>query len=139
MMYHTVPISAMEKVQSTVKASWCGKTQFAEIPFKRIRQRQYCPAIWQYKPPAGCKKVYQDTFAEALQRYNQKQNRENICKVYDTLLEQLQQEMPDFKIANAVVHFDEASPHMHVVGVPIGRGFKRGAGNKGFQTLRFHA
>lgn len=23
------------------------------------------------------------------------------------------------------VHFDKASPHMHVVGVPVGRGFKR--------------
>ena len=61
---------------------------------------------------------------------NEKENKENICKVYDTLLEQLQQEMPDFKVANAVVHFDEASPHMHVVGVPVGRGFKRGLETK---------
>ena len=123
------------------------------------------------------KKVYRDTFAEALEQYNQKQtranpriddyfehvsdknqdmaveiifqcgdkdfwenifietdnekeNKENICKVYDTLLEQLQKEMPDFKVANSVVHFDEASPHMHVVGVPIGRGFKRGLETK---------
>lgn len=123
------------------------------------------------------KKVYRDTFTEALEQYNQKQtradrriedyfehlsgknqdmaveiifqcgdkdfwenifmdadtekeNKENICKVYNTLLEQLQKEMPDFKVANAVVHFDEASPHMHVVGVPIGRGFKRGLETK---------
>lgn len=123
------------------------------------------------------KKVYHDTFTEALEQYNKKQtradrriedyfehvsdkkqdmtveiifqcgdkdfwenifietdnekeNKENICKVYDTLLEQLQQEMPDFKVANAVVHFDEASPHMHVVGVPVGRGFKRGLETK---------
>lgn len=32
--------------------------------------------------------------------------------------------LPDFVVANAVVHFDEASSHMHVVGVPVGRGFK---------------
>lgn len=123
------------------------------------------------------KKVYWDTFSEALEQYNkkqtridrriddyfehisdknqdmaveiifqcgdkdfwenvfmetdkEKQNKENICKVYDTLLEQLQKEMPDFKVANAVVHFDEASPHMHVVGIPIGRGFKRGLETK---------
>lgn len=123
------------------------------------------------------KKVYQDTFSESLEQYNQKQtradrriddyfehlsgknqdmaveiifqcgdkdywedvfmetdkekqNKENICKVYDTLLEQIQKEMPDFKVANAVVHFDEASPHMHVVGVPVGRGFKRGLETK---------
>ncbi len=59
-----------------------------------------------------------------------KENKENICKVYNALLEQLQEKMPDFKVANAVVHFDEASPHMHVVGVPIGRGFKRGLETK---------
>ncbi len=61
---------------------------------------------------------------------NENQNKEKICKVYNTLLEQLQKEMPDFKPANAVVHFDEASSHMHVVGVPIGRGFKRGLETK---------
>lgn len=38
--------------------------------------------------------------------------------------------MPDFVVANAVVHYDEASPHMHVVGVPVGRGFKRGLETK---------
>ena len=38
--------------------------------------------------------------------------------------------MPDFVVANAVVHYDEASPHMHVVGVPVGRGFKRGLSTK---------
>ena len=27
--------------------------------------------------------------------------------------------IPAFKIANAVVHFDESSPHLHIVGVPI--------------------
>jgi len=61
---------------------------------------------------------------------NEKENKENICKVYDTLPEQLQKEMPDFKVANAVVHFDEASPHMHVVSVTVGSGFKRGLETK---------
>lgn len=75
----------------------------------------------------GDKDFWEDVFMET---DKEKQNKENICKVYDTLLEQLQKEMPDFKVANAVVHFDEASPHMHVVGVPIGRGFKRGLETK---------
>lgn len=47
-------------------------------------------------------------------------------QVYKQLLLKLQEYLPDFKIANAVIHFDEASPHMHVVGIPVGRGFKRG-------------
>ncbi len=51
-------------------------------------------------------------------------------QVYKQLLLKLQEYLPDFKVANAVVHFDEASPHMHVVGVPIGRGFKRGLSTK---------
>lgn len=33
-------------------------------------------------------------------------------------------------VANAVVHYDEASHHMHVVGVPVGKGFKRGLTTK---------
>jgi len=51
-------------------------------------------------------------------------------QVYKQLLLKLQEYLPDFKIANAVIHFDEASSHMHVVGVPIGRGFKRGLSTK---------
>ncbi|EOS23968.1 hypothetical protein C804_05346 [Lachnospiraceae bacterium A4] len=41
-------------------------------------------------------------------------------QVYKQLLLKLQEYLPNFKVANAVVHFDEASPHMHVVGVPVG-------------------
>ena len=51
-------------------------------------------------------------------------------QVYKQLLLKLQEYLPDFKVANAVVHFDEASPHMHVVGVPVGRGVKRGLSTK---------
>ena len=51
-------------------------------------------------------------------------------QVYKQLLLKLQEYLPDFKVANAVVHFDKASPHMHVVGVRVGRGFKRGLSTK---------
>ena len=27
--------------------------------------------------------------------------------------------VPDFKIASAIIHYDETSPHLHIVGVPI--------------------
>lgn len=33
---------------------------------------------------------------------------------------------PDFKVASAVVHLDELSPHIHLVGVPVASGYKRG-------------
>ena len=34
--------------------------------------------------------------------------------------------VPAFKVANAVVHYDETSPHMHLVGVPVKDGYKNG-------------
>lgn len=45
---------------------------------------------------------------------------------FEDQLERLQREMPDFKVANSVIHYDEKSPHMHVVGVPVAHGYKRG-------------
>ena len=47
-------------------------------------------------------------------------------RIYRMLLEELQYQLPQFVVANAVVHMDEDSPHMHVVGVPIGTGYKKG-------------
>lgn len=56
--------------------------------------------------------------------------RKQINTVYKMMLDKLQELMPDFVVANAVVHYDEASPHMHVVGVLVGRNFKRGLSTK---------
>lgn len=40
--------------------------------------------------------------------------------------------VPTFKLANATIHFDETSPHMHIVGVPViencNRGMKKQVG-----------
>lgn len=46
--------------------------------------------------------------------------------VYNYTLSNLMKLLPGFKVANAVIHFDEASPHMHVVGVPVHEGYKKG-------------
>lgn len=59
-----------------------------------------------------------------------KDGKDFMKSVYEELLWKLQEELPNFKVANAVIHFDEASPHMHVVGVPVGRGFKNGPSTK---------
>lgn len=55
---------------------------------------------------------------------------EKMHYVFSYLLSKLQEYLPDFKVANAVIHFDEASPHMHVVGVPVWEGAKRGLTKK---------
>ena len=57
-------------------------------------------------------------------------NKNYMSEVFDYILECLQKLLPEFKIANADIHFDEASPHMHVVGVPVWEGAKRGLSKK---------
>lgn len=115
-----------------------------------------------------CENFYRDEFALALQRYNNKQTRDDrkiacyldhisdkknqdiaveiIIQVgskddwefipkerqklmtvfYENQLKKLGEQLPNFKILSAVVHYDEASPHMQIIGVPIKDGCKRG-------------
>lgn len=47
-------------------------------------------------------------------------------RLYGYLLDELKRLFPNFIVANAVVHLDEDSPHMHVVGVPVAYGYTRG-------------
>ena len=34
-------------------------------------------------------------------------------------VEDLENILPNFKVASAIIHYDETSPHLHIVGVPI--------------------
>ena len=49
-----------------------------------------------------------------------------MVQVYTEQVEDLTRIVPEFKVANAVIHFDETSPHMHIVGVPIKDNYTRG-------------
>ena len=49
-----------------------------------------------------------------------------MIDVYNEQVKDLIKIVPDFKIANATIHFDEVSPHMHIVGVPVSYDCKRG-------------
>ena len=42
-----------------------------------------------------------------------------MVDVYNEQVKDLIKIVPDFKIENATIHFDEVSPHMHIVGVPV--------------------
>ena len=42
-----------------------------------------------------------------------------MTNVYKQQVDNLEMLVPNFKIASAIIHFDESSPHMHIVGVPI--------------------
>lgn len=67
-----------------------------------------------------------------------KQYRLRMIDVYNEQVNDLVKILPTFKIANATIHFDEASPHMHIVGVPIiencTRGMKKQVGKSQLVT-----
>ena len=49
-----------------------------------------------------------------------------MIDVYNEQVKSLIKIVPTFKIANATIHFDEVSPHMHIVGVPVIENCTRG-------------
>ena len=49
-----------------------------------------------------------------------------MINVFSKQVKDLESIEPSFKIASAVVHLDETSPHMHIVGIPIKNNCKTG-------------
>src|SRR5574344_476230 len=49
-----------------------------------------------------------------------------MTEVFENQLKDLKEIVPDFYIANATIHFDENSPHMHIIGVPVKEHCKTG-------------
>ena len=45
--------------------------------------------------------------------------KKKMTEVYKKQVEDLELLVPNFKVASAIIHYDETSPHMHIVGVPI--------------------
>ena len=60
--------------------------------------------------------------------WNDKYNeyRLKMIDVYNEQVKDLVKIVPTFKVANATIHFDETSPHIHIVGVPIIENCTRG-------------
>ena len=52
--------------------------------------------------------------------------KKKMIEVFKEQINDLEEVVPNFKIANATVHFDESSPHLHIVGVPFKDGMKNG-------------
>ena len=52
--------------------------------------------------------------------------KKKMIDVYQEQLNDLEEMLPYFKITNAVVHLDETSPHMHIIGIPIKENCKTG-------------
>ena len=45
--------------------------------------------------------------------------KKKMSEVYKKQVDDLELLVPNFKVASAIIHFDETSPHLHIVGVPI--------------------
>ena len=52
--------------------------------------------------------------------------RYKMTDVYNEQIQDLAKILPSFKVANATIHYDETSPHMHVIGVPVIDNCKKG-------------
>ena len=63
-------------------------------------------------------KEYWDTKDETFKK--------KMSSVYKKQVDDLELLVPNFKVASAIIHYDETSPHMHIVGVPIKEKNKNG-------------
>ena len=52
--------------------------------------------------------------------------KKKMIEVFKEQIVDLEEVVPNFRIANATIHFDESSPHLHIVGVPFKDGMKNG-------------
>ncbi len=52
--------------------------------------------------------------------------KQKMTNVYSKQVDDLELLMPNFKVCSAIIHYDETSPHMHIVGVPIKNNCKTG-------------
>lgn len=66
-----------------------------------------------------------------------KKIREVMSPIFKSQLDELEKLVPELKIASAVEHYDESSPHMHVVGIPVATGYKKGLSKQVAKTKIF--
>lgn len=45
--------------------------------------------------------------------------KKKMTNVFEEQVKSLEKLAPDFRIASAIIHYDETSPHLHIIGVPI--------------------
>ena len=60
-----------------------------------------------------------------------------MINVFEKQLDDLKEIVPNFYVANATIHFDEHSPHMHIVGVPVKENCKTGLSRQVGKTSIF--
>ncbi len=54
------------------------------------------------------------------------ENRETANEILEEWFQEFEERNPNLKVYNAVIHNDEASPHLHINYVPVASGYERG-------------
>jgi len=66
-----------------------------------------------------------------------KKEKYKMVDVFKEQIEDLKNIVPSFKIANATIHFDESSPHLHIVGIAVKENCKTGMSKQVGKTTIF--
>ncbi len=64
--------------------------------------------------------------------------KKRMTNVFKEQVNDLEILVPNFKIASAIIHYDETSPHLHIVGVPVKIGGKNGMSKQVGKTEVFY-
>ena len=122
----------------------CGTDKLVQ-DVKKVYREQFSEAVEEYnkKQTREERKIYdyfektaksnKDMAVELIFQIGDKEfwdknpdKRRRMDMAFKEILELLQKFASNLVVANAVIHYDEASPHMHVVAVPVAEGFKKG-------------
>ena len=104
----------------------------SEVAEYNLKQKRDYLKITDYYDSV-CDNLKQDVGVEIILQIGEKSfwdnnfSKRDIMKdVYKEHLEFFKKVLPELAITNATLHMDEASPHLHIVGIPKGTGYKKG-------------
>jgi len=110
-------IQEFEQARIEYNAKQTRKDREIKDYFKHISDSDQWDLACEFVVELGDKEFWQDKDDEY---------RKKMSDVYNEQVKDLMDVVPAFKVANAVVHYDETSPHMHIVGLPVRTGCTRG-------------
>ena len=123
-------IYGTDDIVNDVKQVYLDEFEQARIEYNNKQTREdrkienYLKKVCESQNDIACEIIIElgdmDFWNDKNERYRFK-----MVDVYNEQIKDLIKIVPDFKIANATIHFDEVSPHMHIVGVPVIRNCTR--------------
>ena len=64
---------------------------------------------------------------------------ESMRPIFREQVRKLRELVPELRIASVIAHYDEKSPHIHVIGIPVATGYKKGMSKQVAKTKIFTA